>query len=241
MIIHRPILLYGAIAATFTATAQEMLERRTRSTTDVRREEKNTTVTIVTTADGTTNTRVLTGEEAALWLAEQSEGGEGDGEVYACVLPIAPEPVIGMPALCQVMLTVEPKEVVEPGEAKAEVFRYRYKQKTSAIPTHSVVSDTGDDAEKALTQSDGGPSQDNLRVLPNPSSGLFTLAFLLPDEGGSGELYITDAAGRVVHRETVMGSGGQARTLDLRNNGTGTYVATIVLGDNTISKRLVIE
>jgi hypothetical protein len=143
------------------------------------------------------------------------------------------------------MLVAEEGRTRESGQGgqKAEVFRYRQPARP-VKPVHSISDDTtdetgeGDGEEKTAAPA---LSANDLRVLPNPSDGLFTLAFPLPENGGNGQLYVTDAAGRVVHREVVLGSGGQARTIDLRGQGPGTYIATIVVGDNTISKRLVID
>ncbi|MEO8069031.1 MAG: T9SS type A sorting domain-containing protein [Flavobacteriales bacterium] len=250
MFIPRHLLLYAAIAATFTATAQEMLERRGTRTVEVREVEGTTVVTIVTNADEATNTQVMAGDEALAWLAANDEDVVGVKEAHVRTSPCDPGSALAVPALCQVIIRTNHKEAGQDGGQKAEVFRYRYKPKPNNANVHTMVGNPDDGGvDKLATANDaqagsdrrGALSSDDLRVLPNPSSGLFTLAFPLPDEGGSGELYITDAAGRVVYRETVMGSGGQARTVDLRNRGKGTYVATVVLGENTISKRLVIE
>ena len=250
MFIPRHLLLYGAIAATFTATAQEMLERHECRKVDVREENGSPIVTIFTSTNKATTAEVLTNDEAMAWLADHPSrttvSGQGiDATNITCAQPCTPQPVIGVPTLCQVIVGAMYKEGGEMGAPKAEVFRYRYKTKPNTVPTHTTTEDEETDGEheavKAVAQEAGRLSADDLRILPNPSAGVFTLAFPLPEEGGNGELYITDAAGRVVHRETVMGSGGQARTLDLRNTGKGTYVATIVIGDNAISKRLVIE
>lgn len=244
MFISRHLLLYAAVAATFTATAQEMLERRETRTVDVREVRGIPVVTIVTNADEVANTEVMAGDEALAWLAAHDETVAGTGQVRACATPCEAGAALAVPALCQVVVRTENKEAGQTGGQKAEVFRYRYKPKPNGAPVHTLAgSSDNEGVEKLATTNEarGTLSSDDLRVLPNPSAGLFTLAFPLPEEGGNGELYITDAAGRVVHRETLMGSGGQARTIDLRSRGKGTYIATIVVGDNTISKRLVIE
>jgi hypothetical protein len=246
MFITRHLFLYGAVAATLTATAQEMLELQETRSVVVRESDGGQVTTIVISMDTVAVIEALdTAEGMAMLLADQM------AEEYPAYAEV-PEPpahpaVACMPALCQVVVQVERVDAPDQGAPKAEVFRYRYKQKPTTVPVHSVVDDTvdetgaGDGSEKAAMPVAAQLSADDLRVLPNPSAGVFTLAFPLPDEGGNGELYVTDAAGRVVHHEAVMGQGGQARVIDLTGEGKGTYVATVVLGDRTISKRLVIE
>ncbi len=246
MFITRHLFLYGAIAATLTATAQEMLQFQKTRSVIVREVDGDQVTTIVISMDTMAAIEALDeAEEMAMLLADRM------AEEYPAYADV-PEPpahpaVACMPALCQVVVQGERVDAPDQGAPKAEVFRYRYKQKPTTVPVHSTVDDTVDETgaddgvEKAAVQEAGERSADDLRVLPNPSAGVFTLAFPLPDEGGNGELYITDAAGRIVHREAVMGQGGQARVVDLTGEGKGTYVATVVLGDRTISKRLVIE
>lgn len=228
----RNLLLPLACLAVLGATAQQIVEHRTTRTIDIREDDKGaTTVTIVTEENGTTNSTTLTGEEAKAWLAEHRAS-------EPMVLVEAPETEgdVVMPVFCRVIVQPDGGQ----GSAKAEVFRYRAKPRTTPTPVHTATANeeevTG--VEKSASTS---PENDEMRVLPNPSEGLFTLAFKLPEEGGNGTLYVTDAAGRVVHNEVVMGNGGQARTVDLRGKEKGTYIATVAVGDKTISKRLVIE
>lgn len=228
----RNFLLPLACLAVLGATAQQIVEHRTTRTIDIREDDKGAaTVIIVTEENGKTNSATLTGEEAKAWLAEHRAS-----EPMVMVEAPEPEGDVVMPVFCRVIVQPDGGQ----GSAKAEVFRYRTKPRTTPTPVHTASGDeeevTG--AEKSATAS---PENDEMRVLPNPSEGLFTLAFKLPEEGGNGTLYVTDAAGRVVHNEVVMGNGGQARTVDLRGKEKGTYIATVAVGDRTISKRLVIE
>lgn len=228
----RNLLLPLACIAVLGATAQQIVEHRTTRTINIRKDDKGeATVTIVTEEDGTVNTTTLTGEEAKAWLAEH-----GTSEPMVMAEAPGPEDDVVMPVFCRVIVQPDGTQ----GSTKAEVFRYRAKPRTTPTPVHTAAAN-GEDrtgVEKSVTAS---METDEMRVLPNPSEGLFTLAFKLPEEGGNGTLYITDAAGRVVHNEVVMGNGGQARTIDLRGMEKGTYIATVAVGERTISKRLVIE
>ena len=246
MFITRQLFFYGAIAATLTATAQEMIECHEIRSVSVREIDGAQVTTIVINMDTVAVIEALDeAEEMAMLLADRMTE---EYPAYADVPEPPAHPAVAcMPALCQVVVQVERVDAPDQGAPKAEVFRYRYKQKPTTVPVHSTVDDTVDETgaddgvEKAADQEAGEPSADDLRVLPNPSAGVFTLAFPLPEEGGNGELYVTDAAGRVVHREAVMGQGGQARVIDLTGEGKGTYVVTVVMQNRTISKRLVIE
>ena len=246
MFITRHLFLYGAIAATLTATAQEMLQFQKTRSVIVREVDGDQVTTIVISMDTMAAIEAMNeAEVTAMLLADQMAAEyPAHAEVPE---PPAHQAVACMPALCQVVVQVDRVDAPDQGAPKAEVFRYRYKQKPTTVPVHSVVDDTSDETgaddgvEKAADQEAGEPSADDLRVLPNPSAGVFTLAFPLPEEGGNGELYVTDVAGRVVHREAVMGQGGQARVIDLTGEGKGTYVVTVVMQNRTISKRLVIE
>lgn len=231
----RNLVLPMACLAVLGATAQQIVEHRSTRTIDIREDDKGaTTVTIVTEENGTTNSITLTGEEAKAWLAEHRAS-----EPMVMVEAPETEGDVVMPVFCRVIVQPDGAH----GNAKAEVFRYRAKPRTTPTPVHTAVTNEEEvsGVEKGAMAQAASTDNDEMRVLPNPSEGLFTLAFKLPEEGGNGTLYITDAAGRVLHNEVVMGNGGQARTVDLRGREKGTYIATVAVGDRTISKRLVIE
>lgn len=88
MFIPRHLLLYAAIAATCTATAQGMCSR----------------------------------------VTDHSDAHEEPGLF-----------LVAMPALGQVVAF----DAGSAGDMKADVFRYKYKQKVSAVPVHTVVGGTG--------------------------------------------------------------------------------------------------
>jgi PKD repeat protein len=75
----------------------------------------------------------------------------------------------------------------------------------------------------------------DILVYPNPSNGLFNIE--LPAEA---DLYIYDVSGKLITARTAV-SAQDAYALDLTSYESGAYILRIKIGDELISKRLIIQ
>lgn len=235
----RHLLLAALAHLALTAAAQDKKERTVIRNVDVREVNGTKTVTVTTTEDGVTNTQVLTGDEAATYLKKEGTHCSVTGE--------------DAKAHCQVIVIDDSEGKKQDGGTKADVFRYRYRTKSDSGPDADiekeisvVVTDAdgttatawadGDDAEARA----GDVSSGALQLYPNPNDGQFTVEFDPPDEGET-VITVVDGAGREVFSERTSDTGHQVRSFDLSGEGKGNYIATLVQGGTTISKRLVIK
>ncbi len=80
-----------------------------------------------------------------------------------------------------------------------------------------------------------------LKVYPNPGNGKFSLSFASVSEGDV-QISITDAKGKEVFTKTLKNfSGEYFNQLDISDKGKGTYFIKISQGDDSITKKLVVE
>ncbi len=86
---------------------------------------------------------------------------------------------------------------------------------------------------------DDSPALGDLRCFPNPNNGFFRLQFDVADRGDLG-VDVHDARGERVYHEVISGFKGRyERTLDLSDQGDGTYYLVITRGDKALARKLI--
>jgi hypothetical protein len=81
----------------------------------------------------------------------------------------------------------------------------------------------------------------NLKVYPNPSTGLFTVSFNAL-EAGWAEVMITDVTGRVAHKQSVrVESGENQLAIDLIGNPQGVYLLQLRQGEAKSVIRVILN
>lgn len=216
-------LLVGALAhLAIVAAAQDANERTVIPNVDVRNDNGICTVTITTTENGATTTKVLSGDEAKAYM---KEGG-------ACRVACAGDGK----KVCTVVIDNDGSK--GRGAQKASVMRYRYTAKPAtkrSAPTTQVDTPREMDVVAAAAIPD-----DVFAFFPNPSNGQCTMRYELPGEGPA-EITIVDPIGREVYTENISGRGPQTSTIDLTGKGPGQFIAKLVQGGVTLFKKLVIN
>ena len=101
--------------------------------------------------------------------------------------------------------------------------------------------------KKIVIQDMGNADRNNnakdmqLEVFPNPADTYFNISFQL-DPDNQTLITITDAAGKILLKETMEESGGlYTRQFDMSSYKSGTYFVTIKQGKKETSKRIVID
>ena len=80
-----------------------------------------------------------------------------------------------------------------------------------------------------------------LEAYPNPNQGRFTVSFRLQRKGDA-SVQVIDPAGKVVYTETLKDfSGEYKKEIELPGKSRGTYLVKISQGNQSLSRKLVIE
>lgn len=80
-----------------------------------------------------------------------------------------------------------------------------------------------------------------ISVYPNPNNGTFTIAFEQKNEVKT-VIRVVDAQGKTVYREKLGDfSGSYNKELDLKKHGVGVYIVTVQQGDETSSRKVIVE
>jgi hypothetical protein len=81
----------------------------------------------------------------------------------------------------------------------------------------------------------------NLKVYPNPSTGLFTVSFNAV-ESGQAHIILTDVTGRVAHKQSVrVESGENQLAIDLSGNPQGVYLLQLRQGEAKSVIRVILN
>lgn len=75
---------------------------------------------------------------------------------------------------------------------------------------------------------------------PNPNSGMFQLEFEVPSDEKA-KVTITDLNGKVVYKNTVKGAGAYNMQVDISSESKGTYLLNLQQGNESITKKIVIQ
>ncbi len=100
------------------------------------------------------------------------------------------------------------------------------------------------DAERELLQKEGEGRLmvENLNLYPNPSDGVFTLNFDLPESEEPVIINIVDVLGTKIYAERLDNfTGSYSKTIDLRSDARGHYILNITQGDKIISKHIELK
>jgi endoglucanase Acf2 len=126
-------------------------------------------------------------------------------------------------------------------------FTYQYgaggpERNNSATPFTYTVGQACTQARQALAATSAAPLEANLRVSPNPSSGLTIVSFALPrNESAKYAVSLYDLAGRLVIPAIVgQGTGSQAVELNTSSYAAGVYVLRLVAGQQSVTQRLIV-
>ncbi|GAB5417272.1 MAG: hypothetical protein Crog4KO_28540 [Crocinitomicaceae bacterium] len=80
-----------------------------------------------------------------------------------------------------------------------------------------------------------------ISVYPNPNNGTFTIAFSQKNEVKT-SIRVVDTQGKVVFKEKLGAfSGSYKKELDLKKHGAGVFVVTVQQGDETSSRKVIVE
>jgi len=80
-----------------------------------------------------------------------------------------------------------------------------------------------------------------ISVFPNPNNGTFTIAFEQKTEAKT-SIRVTDAQGKIVFKEKLGNfSGNYRKELDLKKEGSGTYIVTVQQGDESSVSKVIVE
>ena len=221
------LLLATLAHVAIVAAAQDGNERTVFKNVDVRNDNGTCTVTITTTENGATTTKVLTGDEAKAYMK-----GNGTCQVVS---------TDGGSTTCTVVISDDGGK--GHGTQKASVMRYKYTAKPAtrrSAPTTQVVAMPEEmDVVAAVSSATEVPG-DVFTFFPNPSNGQCTMRYELPGEGPA-DITILDPVGREVYTEHTSGQGPRTSTIDLTGKGPGQFIAKLAQGSVTLFKKLVIN
>jgi hypothetical protein len=80
-----------------------------------------------------------------------------------------------------------------------------------------------------------------ISVYPNPNNGTFTIAFEQKDEIKTA-IRVVDTQGKTVYKEKLGDfSGSYKKEVDLKKHGVGVYIVTVQQGDETSSRKVIVE
>jgi hypothetical protein len=86
-----------------------------------------------------------------------------------------------------------------------------------------------------------GASENGFTVLPNPTSGMLTLRFTMPEESKDGSVRLVDAAGTIVHNQQLESATVHEIPLDVSGLPKGMYMVEVLAGGITFAKKVLIE
>lgn len=96
--------------------------------------------------------------------------------------------------------------------------------------------------EMLYKEGEGRLMVENLSLFPNPSDGVFTLNFDLPETEEPVIINIVDVLGSKIYTETLDNfTGSYSNTIDLRSDARGHYILNITQGDKIISKNIELK
>lgn len=102
------------------------------------------------------------------------------------------------------------------------------------------ISKTDADRKSAKVETIG-TAKSEVKVFPNPSSGVITIAFNQKEKAKTA-IKVMDVAGKVVYEENLgKFSGNYNKELDLKEFGAGTYVVEIASGEARTTKKVIIQ
>lgn len=80
-----------------------------------------------------------------------------------------------------------------------------------------------------------------ISVYPNPNNGTFTIAFNQKNEQKT-SIRVVDAQGKVVFKEKLGDfAGSYQKELNLKKHGAGVFIVTVQQGDETSSRKVIVE
>lgn len=107
---------------------------------------------------------------------------------------------------------------------------------------HTIVlvsSENG--SEKAAKPERSKLDIENLSFSPNPNGGQFELSFNLPQSGKT-EVVVYATDGRTVYQQNLgKFSGPYRKSIDISNEGAGTYILHVKQGKKTLAEKLIIQ
>jgi hypothetical protein len=80
-----------------------------------------------------------------------------------------------------------------------------------------------------------------MKVYPNPSDGRFSVSFKAASKGDI-NISVTDNNGKEVYKQTMKDFEGEYfQQVDISGKGKGSYYIKITSGDDTITKKILVE
>jgi len=108
------------------------------------------------------------------------------------------------------------------------------------MEAHMQMRIISDDDDEEVNER-GVALNDPISVYPNPNDGTFTIAFDQKNEVKT-SIRVVDAQGKVVFKEKLGDfSGSYKKELDLKKHGAGVFIVTIQQGDETSSRKVIVE
>ena len=132
---------------------------------------------------------------------------------------------------------VEHFERIESGEGDDNSVQVIIRKSRKKVPG----DEPGGGTTERLGISEKKPASINLESFTNPGDGRFTLKFSL-DKKGDALIRITDTSGKEVYSETKKNfSGEYSKQFDISKHGKGAYLLTITQGEQTVTKKIIVE
>lgn len=144
------------------------------------------------------------------------------------------------------MVFLDKKEDIDEVESNIQVTRDDKGRKVIVLETRIVLDELSEQEKQELnsngiTTSKQEPEFDYIRFYPNPVDKLITVEFKLSKRMDC-EVRIVNMLGQKIYEEKLKDfSGDYKSSIDLKKNGTGTYVLQILQGKKSISRKIIVK
>lgn len=258
-----PVLLFvGLSAISPDALAQESTteDQSVSRSVEVRKNNGETYVKITTTENGNTTVEEYKGEAAEEYL-EREQGHTEDAEVFIHLFDDSAMSMEQMMNTDSIHKDVEVwvqqfengfgsmdsvvKKVITMGDAN---FSFDFNldsliQELDASGKHiermmNIQIIMIEDNEEGTTKK--APTIEGLQFYPNPTTGMLTISFELP-EPGTATLTVMDLQGREVLRRELEGPLTFDEQINLSDLGKGTYLLNLQRKNESLSKKIIIQ